>query len=223
MVLSIPDKFSNAIRESQHLLARLGLGLVNFRNMTELKDRIREARERAGLTQVDLGAELGVTKGAVSQWETGRTEPDYRTLGRLCDLSRFSADYLVRGIVTEPSHEPSVVLSEEEQDLILAFRDIPRAHQRQLLDSVMAQAEEMREHYALMAARIKEAEQLKKINENNKTESFSDSKRYRPPVNSAGQPQLANEQWQVRKTTVPEGGLLPSSVKKAKKKSGGKL
>ena len=39
----------------------------------ELKDRIAAVRKAAGLTQEQLGELLGVTRQAVSKWESGRT------------------------------------------------------------------------------------------------------------------------------------------------------
>jgi transcriptional regulator with XRE-family HTH domain len=36
---------------------------------------IRQAREKASLTQEALGAKLGVTQAAISYWESGRTDP----------------------------------------------------------------------------------------------------------------------------------------------------
>jgi DNA-binding transcriptional regulator YiaG len=35
----------------------------------------RRIRERAGLTQLDLAAALGVSRPAVSRWEAGQREP----------------------------------------------------------------------------------------------------------------------------------------------------
>ena len=42
----------------------------------ELKDRIAAVRKAAGLTQEQLGELLGVTRQAVSKWESGQTVPD---------------------------------------------------------------------------------------------------------------------------------------------------
>lgn len=47
---------------------------------------IQEWRLRSGITQDDVAAELGVTEGAVSQWETGRTTP---TKARALRLDRM--------------------------------------------------------------------------------------------------------------------------------------
>lgn len=60
-------------------------------------DRIRKARKAANLSQQQLGDECGVTKGAVSQWETEKTEPNLTCIKKICSLSGFSADYIVLG------------------------------------------------------------------------------------------------------------------------------
>ncbi len=50
----------------------------------------RLARIRAKLTQPKLAAKLGLTKAAISQWETGKTQPGLDDLIRLSLLSRVS-------------------------------------------------------------------------------------------------------------------------------------
>ena len=49
----------------------------------ELKDRIAAVRKAAGLTQEQLGELLGVTRQAVSKWESGQTTPDAATIAAL--------------------------------------------------------------------------------------------------------------------------------------------
>lgn len=41
----------------------------------QLGDRIRSARERAGLTQAELAAKVGVARETVGNWETGVSSP----------------------------------------------------------------------------------------------------------------------------------------------------
>lgn len=40
-------------------------------NLMDMGDRIKHARLEAGLTQPALGKKIGVSKGAISQWENG--------------------------------------------------------------------------------------------------------------------------------------------------------
>lgn len=39
-----------------------------------LHDRIKAARDNVGMTQADLGHAVGVSRGAVTQWESGQTK-----------------------------------------------------------------------------------------------------------------------------------------------------
>ena len=48
----------------------------------ELHERIAAVRKAAGLTQEQLGELLGVTRQAVSKWESGQTVPDTVTVAR---------------------------------------------------------------------------------------------------------------------------------------------
>lgn len=63
----------------------------------ELKDRIAAVRRAAGLTQEQLGELLGVSRQAVSRWESGQTSPDVSTLAALCEQLHVSADYVLLG------------------------------------------------------------------------------------------------------------------------------
>jgi uncharacterized protein len=46
-------------------------------------DRIRAARERAGLGQLELAGVLGVTQAGVSAWESGKRDPGIAGLVRI--------------------------------------------------------------------------------------------------------------------------------------------
>ena len=56
--------------------------------------RLKEQRERIGLTQVDLATALGVTKGAVGNYETGASSPKAEILYQLFDILHCDANYL---------------------------------------------------------------------------------------------------------------------------------
>ena len=54
-------------------------------------------RERAGMTQAQLAARLGVTQGAVSQWEKNVTSPRTAVLLQIADVLGCTVDELLRG------------------------------------------------------------------------------------------------------------------------------
>ena len=77
----------------------------------EFHERLSFLRKAAGLTQEQLGARVGVTRQAVSKWESGQVSPDAATVARLCGALNVSADFLVLGrepADTEDGQEPEI-------------------------------------------------------------------------------------------------------------------
>ena len=75
----------------------------------EFHERLSFLRKAAGLTQEQLGARVGVTRQAVSKWESGQVSPDAATVARLCGALNVSADFLVLGrepVDAEDGQEP---------------------------------------------------------------------------------------------------------------------
>lgn len=65
-----------------------------------LGERIALARKQAGLSQEQLGEKLGVSRQAVSKWESGQTDPSVAYLAQMCRTLGISSDHLLLG---EPS------------------------------------------------------------------------------------------------------------------------
>lgn len=59
-----------------------------YASRMELKTWIRSARKKADLTQEQLGEKLGVTKGNVSAWETGKHEPSYAQIQEIAVITK---------------------------------------------------------------------------------------------------------------------------------------
>lgn len=79
----------------------------------ELQDRIAAVRKAAGLTQEQLGELVGVTRQAVSKWESGQTVPDALTIAKLCKELNVSADYVLLGREPEEITAPVSAMPEE--------------------------------------------------------------------------------------------------------------
>lgn len=73
----------------------------------ELKERIALARKQAGLSQEQLGEKLGVSRQAVSKWESGQNNPDVAYLAEMCRLFGVSSDWLLLGKETEQASIPA--------------------------------------------------------------------------------------------------------------------
>ncbi len=65
--------------------------------MDSFAKNLKQAREKSGMTQEQLGIKLNVTRQTVSCWERGRTEPDLATLSALSDILNTTPDGLLTG------------------------------------------------------------------------------------------------------------------------------
>lgn len=62
-----------------------------------LGERVALARKQAGLSQEQLGDKLGVSRQAVSKWESDQTNPDVAYVAQMCRLLGVSSDWLLLG------------------------------------------------------------------------------------------------------------------------------
>lgn len=58
-------------------------------------NRIRALREDLDLRQIDVSLATGIDQKTLSNYETGKTQPDMYSLIRLADFFHVSIDYLV--------------------------------------------------------------------------------------------------------------------------------
>jgi transcriptional regulator, XRE family, putative len=75
-----------------------------------LSDRIQYLRKVRGISQEGLADQLGVSRQAVSKWESEQSMPDLDKIISMSDYFEVTTDYLLKGI------EP-VVQKEEEQSI----------------------------------------------------------------------------------------------------------
>lgn len=57
--------------------------------------RLKQLRERAGISQLELATELALRQNDISRYETGAREPDYKTLLAIARYFDVSVDYLL--------------------------------------------------------------------------------------------------------------------------------
>ena len=82
-----------------------------------LAEKIYQARKRAGLSQEALADALGVTRQAVSKWETGKSVPDTENIRRMARLLAVSADYFL-GDAGTPGDAPAGAVPPEKPDTL---------------------------------------------------------------------------------------------------------
>ena len=75
-------------------------------NEKTIGDRIREERESAGLTQLELANKIGITPQAVSQYERGIKNTKITTIYKFADAIGVSPSKLFDGIKIEEVEKP---------------------------------------------------------------------------------------------------------------------
>jgi transcriptional regulator with XRE-family HTH domain len=58
-------------------------------------DRLKVMRNDKGITQVQLATDLGLSKGTVAMWETGKREPNFDMVCILSDYFDRRIDYIL--------------------------------------------------------------------------------------------------------------------------------
>ena len=62
--------------------------------------KIRELRNRAGLTQKELAERLYKSESAIRMWELGKSEPDLQSINALAEIFNVSVDYILGTVST---------------------------------------------------------------------------------------------------------------------------
>lgn len=91
--------------------------------MSKIYERCREARRRTGLSQEALALDLGVSRGAIAQWEMEEgTTPSVDNLIALARRSGLAFEYLATGRGPKIFGEPYRV---EEERAVYAWAETP--------------------------------------------------------------------------------------------------
>lgn len=81
------------------------------RDMKLIADRLKEARRKAGLTQLELSMRSGVSQNMIAYIEKGDRNPALRTVIRLCR----AMDVKMSDILSEIENEASFESDEKER------------------------------------------------------------------------------------------------------------
>lgn len=84
-------------------------------------NNLRLIRKEKGLSMRELGKIIGVSESTISQYETGKREPDFETLLKLGEYFNVSMDYLLDRV--EKSSPFPALTSRDEKDIA---RDLER-------------------------------------------------------------------------------------------------
>ena len=77
-----------------------------------LGGRLRAARLFAGVEQIDLASELGVSRSSIHNWETDKANLPASAMIRWAEVTRISLDWLAWGTKKAPSEDGAAVRPE---------------------------------------------------------------------------------------------------------------
>ena len=84
-------------------------------------DRLKEARNNAGLTQEQLAKKLGLAKSTITGYEKGTSEPNMITVKNLMDILKVDANYLWQDEMTGST---SLIVSSDDWNHIKKLRTL---------------------------------------------------------------------------------------------------
>lgn len=78
-------------------------------------EKLNELRKKGGLSQEQLAEQLGVSRQAVSKWESGKAIPESDTLVSISEYFHVTLDYLMKeNDATDLESEPAVSMDNEK-------------------------------------------------------------------------------------------------------------
>ena len=122
--------------------------------MEKFSDRISFARKRMRLSQAQLAASLGVSRGACGQWEQGVSRPSSNNMEELARITEVSFEWLATGrgppfldgqkrdlAITKEEDEPDVAgrpIRGDLRDLIIWMQKLPKQEYAQIIKLLRA-------------------------------------------------------------------------------------
>ena len=94
-----------------------------------LGSRIRELRLSLGMSQIEFGNALNVTKQSVSNWENGNIMPSVDMLERIAEKHSVSADYLL-DLAPRTTIDVTGLTNEQISHLQLLINDLKRSNRQ---------------------------------------------------------------------------------------------
>ena len=86
--------------------------------------RIKECREKVGLTQEELAKLLGVSKGAIGNYESDASYPKIENMTKLFELLKTDANYLFQDDFINIGSEERSAKNIKEINLLMGYRKL---------------------------------------------------------------------------------------------------
>ena len=80
-------------------------------------EKLKEIRKKEGISQEQLAEKIGVSRQAITKWETGKGLPDVENMVIIAEIFKTTIDELLMDSVTKAAPETSVYTSETIYDI----------------------------------------------------------------------------------------------------------
>lgn len=94
--------------------------------------RLRDQRKRLGYTQPELAAKLGITKGAIGNYESGISSPRIEIMFKIFEVLQCDANYLFQDEMVDLTEENAS--PEEMDELVKKYRQLDEHGKQLVLD-----------------------------------------------------------------------------------------
>lgn len=94
--------------------------------MSVLGKRLKQARNDAGLKQIDAAKRLGISNGTLSGYERNYRDPDTEILNDMANLYEVSTDWLLgKSAAVQTDNEIDQEIQELMEDMNVWYKDEP--------------------------------------------------------------------------------------------------
>ncbi len=116
----------------------------------DFAERIRLARRKAGLTQAKTAEQMGISRGAVANWESsGQIRPSTENLQKFAALTGTTLDWLLSGRgpmlmdedaapVSGASSAREAIRDSAELNVLTVFRAVPTDRRAHFMEAMTA-------------------------------------------------------------------------------------
>ena len=99
--------------------------------------RLKEARKKANLTQVELANIIGVKAAEISQYESNKRTPRWPAFNKLLDALNITADEVLgREVTVQDDDDYIVKLAKEDLQILSNIKANPKLYKTLLADHV---------------------------------------------------------------------------------------
>jgi len=90
-----------------------------------IAERLQDLRKRNEDSQEQLAEKLGVSRQAVSKWESGQGSPEINNVLKISEIYNVSTDYILRGIMpVDPPKKKMDVIVKKALSVLLVVAGI---------------------------------------------------------------------------------------------------